>query len=190
MMKYENMVSDTTVKGKKSLKEIISELEFNNKKSCGLWLVLVGAVLLISIIFGGKFFVNPFIFLAGYYVSFFIANVNRKVRSKLSKGPASPFQIKMIYAGIALLFVLMFCIAGPFIPSWNWKMIWLGVTLATGIHFLSYFFVHGRSMIVLGIICSMIAIVGYTLSAVPVVAILVADSLVKIGFGIWMLMVE
>ena len=96
----------------------------------------------------------------------------------------------MIYAGIALLFVLMFCIAGPFIPSWNWKMIWLGVTLATGIHFLSYFFVHGRSMIVLGIICSMIAIVGYTLSAVPVVAILVADSLVKIGFGIWMLMVE
>ena len=141
---------------------MLRQLEFNNKRSCGLWLILVGAVLGVSLIFGGKFIANPVIFLAGYYASFYIANVNKKIRAKLSDGPASPFQIKMIFVSIALLFILMFCIAGPFIPSWNWRMIWLGVNLATGIHFLPFYFVHGRSMIVLGTVCTLIAAGGYT----------------------------
>ena len=162
------------------------ELEFNNKRSCGLWLTLVGTVLMISIIFGGSFIVNPIIFLAGYYVSFYVANVNKKVRAKLSDGPASPFQIKMIFGSIALLFVLMFLIAGPFIPGWNWKLIWLGVSLATGIHFLPFYFVHGCSMIVLGIVCILIAAGGYIFSGSTAV-FLAADSIVKMCFGIWML---
>ena len=163
------------------------KLEFNNKRSCGLWLLMVGTVLAVSLIFGGRFIVNPIIFLAGYYVSFYIANVNRKVRAKLSDGPASPFQIKMIFGSIALLFVLMFCIAGPFIPTWNWKMIWLGVSLATGIHFFPFYFVHGRIMIVLGIICTACAVSGYVLTSIPTAAFLTADSIIKILFGMGML---
>ena len=163
------------------------KLEFNNKRSCGLWLLMVGTVLAVSLIFGGRFIVNPIIFLAGYYVSFYIANVNRKVRARLSDGPASPFQIRMIFGSIALLFVLMFCIAGPFIPSWNWRMIWLGVSLATGIHFFPFYFVHGRIMIVLGIICTACAVSGYVLTSVPTAAFLAADSIIKIIFGIGML---
>ncbi len=166
---------------------MLRQLEFNNKRSCGLWLILVGTVLGVSLIFGGKFIANPVIFLAGYYASFYIANVNKKIRAKLSDGPASPFQIKMIFVSIALLFILMFCIAGPFIPSWNWRMIWLGVNLATGIHFLPFYFVHGRSMIVLGTVCTLIAAGGYIFSSVPVVIFLAADSIMKICFGIWMI---
>ena len=175
------------IEEKQTIKEMISKLEFNNKRSCGLWLTLVGVVIIASLAFGGHFIVNPFIFLAGYYLSFFLANVNRKVRAKLSDGTASPFQIKIIYFGIALLFILMFLIAGPFIPSWNWKMIWLGVNLATGIHFLIFYFVHGRSMIVLGASCIAIAVSGYALAFVPAVLFLTADALIKFGFGIWML---
>ena len=63
--------------------------EFNHKKQCGLWLILIGAVLIISVIFGGDFLVNPFVFLIGYYVSFFGVNVNKKVREKLSQGSIS-----------------------------------------------------------------------------------------------------
>ena len=48
-------------------KAVTRKLEFNNKRSCGLWLILVGAVLGVSLIFGGKFIANPVIFLAGYY---------------------------------------------------------------------------------------------------------------------------
>ena len=166
---------------------LIKKLEFNNKKACGLWLILVGSVLGISLIFGGKFIANPIIFLAGYYASFYIANVNKKIRAKLSDGPASPFQIKMVFASIALLFILMFIIAGPFIPKWNWKMIWLGVSLATGLHFFPFYFVHGRSMIILGVVCTMLSTCGYVFTSIPTVSFLAADSLVKLCFGIWML---
>ena len=164
-------------------KAVTRKLEFNNKRSCGLWLILVGAVLGVSLIFGGKFIANPVIFLVGYYASFYIANVNKKIRAKLSDGPASPFQIKMIFGSIALLFVLMFCIAGPFIPTWNWRMIWLGVSLATGIHFFPFYFVHGRIMIVLGIICTACAVSGYVLTSIPTAAFLAADSIIKTLFG-------
>jgi hypothetical protein len=177
-----NLVSKTAGE-----KRGLGQLEFNNKRSCGLWLILVGTVLGVSLIFGGRFIVNPIIFLAGYYASFYIANVNKKIRAKLSDGPASPFQIKIIFASIALLFILMSCVAGPFIPRWDWKMIWLGVSLATGIHFLPFYFVHGRSMIVLGIVCTLIAVCGYISSSVPAMIFLAADSIVKICFGIWMM---
>ena len=163
-----------------------TRLEFNNKRSCGLWLTLVGAVLLISMVFGGSFIVNPVIFLLGYYVSFYIANINKSVRRALSQGPASKFQIKMIFASIASLFVLMFGIAGPFIPSMNWRMIWLGVTLATGIHFFGFYFVHGKSMIALGLICTALAVCGYVMAPYTSVFLL-ADAVVKLLFGIYLL---
>ena len=51
------------------MKEI---LEFNHKKQCGLWLILIGIVLIIAVIFGGKFLVNPFVFLIGYYACFLV----------------------------------------------------------------------------------------------------------------------
>lgn len=161
-------------------------LEFNNKKQCGLWLMLIGAVMIVSVIFGGDFLVNPFIFLIGYYACFFCVNANKKLRAKLSQGGISKFQIRMIYISIAALFVLMFCIAGPFIPGWHWRQIWLGVLLATGIHFFLWFFVHGWSMVVLGGICTVISVVGYLLPGIPVYAVCIADAAAKLICGVYM----
>ncbi len=93
------------------MKEI---LEFNHKIQCGLWLILIGIVLIVAVICGGEFFVNPFVFLIGYYACFFGVNVNKKVREKLSQGDISKKQIKMIYFSIATLFILMFCSAAAF----------------------------------------------------------------------------
>ena len=70
-------------------------LEFNHKKQCGLWLILIGIVLIIAVICGGKFFVNPFVFLIGYYICFFGVNVNKKLRNKLSQGDIAKKQIKV-----------------------------------------------------------------------------------------------
>ena len=161
-------------------------LEFNHKKQCGLWLMLIGIVLIVSVIFGGSFIVNPFIFLAGYYACFFGVNVNRKLREKLSQGPISKFQIKMIYFSIAALFILMFCIAGPFIPGWNWRLIWLGVLLATGIHFLLWFFIHGMSMVILGIVCIAVSVAGYLFKDIPVAWFCYADAAAKLVCGLYM----
>ena len=168
------------------MKEI---LEFNHKKQCGLWLILIGIVLIVAVICGGEFFVNPFVFLIGYYACFFGVNVNKKVREKLSQGDISKKQIKIIYFSIATLFILMFCIAGPFIPGWHWRQIWLGVLMATSIHFFLWFFVHGWSMVVLGIVCMVIVTMGYIFPGIPVSVICIADAMVKLICGIYLLFI-
>ena len=164
----------------------MNKLEFNNKKQCGLWLMLVGIVLVVSNIFGGDFFINPIIFLIGYYICFFSVNVNKKVRKKLSQGPISKFQIKMIYVSLAMLFILMFCIAGVFIPSWNWKLIWLGVLMATAINFIPWFIIHGWSMLVLAIVDIIICIIGYLNLNISVDIIGYMDAITKIICGIYL----
>lgn len=169
------------------MKEI---LEFNNKRQCGLWLMLIGIVLIISVIFGGQFLVNPFIFLAGYYACFFSVNANKKVRMKLSQGSISKFQIKMIYISIAVLFLLMFCIAGPFIPGWHWRQIWLGVLLATAIHFFIWFIIHGWSMVVLGVICIMISAAGYVFADIPISIICTIDAVTKLICGVYLFFIS
>ncbi len=164
-------------------------LEFNHKKQCGLWLILIGIVLIISVIFGGKFLVNPFLFLIGYYASFFAVNVNKKVREKLSQGSISKKQIRVIYLSIAALFILMLCIASPFIPGWHWRQIWLGVLMATAIHFFLWFFIHGWSMVALGIVCVVIAAMGYIFASLPISVICIADAAVKLICGAYLLFI-
>jgi len=153
-----------------------------------LWIILaILAVLIIAVIFGGKFLVNPFVFLICYYACFFSVNANKKVRERLSQGAISQKQIKMIYFSIAALFLLMFCIAGPFIPGWHWRQIWLGVLMATSIHFFLWFFIHGWSMVVLGIVCIIIAAIGYVFPAISVSVICIADAAAKLICGIYLL---
>lgn len=118
---------------------------------------------------------------------FFSVNANKKVREKLSQGAISPKQIKMIYFSIAALFLLMFCIAGPFIPGWHWRQIWLGVLMATAIHFFLWFFIHGWSMVVLGIVCIIIAATGYVFPNISVSVICIADAAVKLICGVYLL---
>ncbi|MEY8327621.1 DUF6609 family protein, partial [Lachnospiraceae bacterium 54-11] len=181
-----NKATTIGINRRNEMKEI---LEFNHKKQCGLWLILIGIVLIVAVICGGEFFVNPFVFLIGYYACFFGVNVNKKVREKLSQGDISKKQIKMIYFSIATLFILMFCIAGPFIPGWHWRQIWLGVLMATSIHFFLWFFVHGWSMVVLGIVCMVIVTMGYIFTGIPVSVICIADAMVKLICGIYLLFI-
>ena len=55
------------------------------------------------------------------------------------------------------------------------------------VKFIPFYFVHGKSMLVLGTACIIIMASGYIFASVPVALFLAADSLIKIGFGIWML---
>ena len=162
-------------------------LEFNNKRSCGLWLLLIGLVLAISLACGGDFYINPFVFMAGYCICFYIANINKKVRQHFSNGKFSKFQIKIVYISLALLFILMFLIAGPFFAGFRWKFIWLGVLLATGIHFFILYYTHGKSMLLIGFLCSINAVLGYILKDVPFVYFGAVDAIIKILFGLYLL---
>lgn len=162
-------------------------LEFNNKRLCGLWLTMVGGILVISVLTGGKYLMNPIVFLVGYYICFYIANINKKVRKKLSGGKPSKFQMNMMTIGFVMLFVLIFFLSGTFIPSFNWRMIWLGIILATGIHFLIFYYLHGKVMIYLGIACILVAILGYLFGTIPFYVFGLIDGILKMSCGLYLL---
>lgn len=162
-------------------------LEYNEKRCCGLWFLIIGMVIIIAAVFGGDKKINPAIFTIGYVLGFYISIINKQVVSKLSFGVLSKFQNNIANFSIVILFLLMFFLAGPFFPSQNWRMIWLGTFLAVGLHFFLFYFVHGRSMIVIAFLCTANAFLGMFLTVVPFMVFALIDGLIKIGFGIYLL---
>jgi len=160
-------------------------LTFNAKRVCGLWFCMIGLVISSATIFGGNMSLNPFIFAPGYAIGFIISH-NRKMEARLSTGPSSAFQNKIGNLAIVSMFVLMIFISGPFFISMNWRMIWLGTLLATGLHFFPFYFVVGKSMIFIGTLCTISAVLGMILIDVPFMFFGIADGFIKISFGIYL----
>ena len=75
--------------------------EYNDKRCCGLWFIIIGIVIIISAIWGGEKKLHPIIFTVGFIVGFYISAINRKVVSKLSWGRSSKFQNKIAIFSIA-----------------------------------------------------------------------------------------
>ena len=161
--------------------------EYNDKRCCGLWFLIVGVVIIIASILGGEQKVNMIIFTIGFVVGFYICIINKKVVLKLSCGASSKFQNNVANFSIGILFALMFILGGPFLPSQNWRMIWLGTFLAVGLHFFPFYFVHGISMIWIATLCSINAILGMFLSSVPFILFALLDGTIKIAFGVYLL---
>ncbi len=161
--------------------------KYNEKRSCGLWLIIIGIVIIAASMLGGEQKVSLPIFVVGYAIGFYIAIINKKIAKRLSWGKSSAFQNRVANLSIALLFVLMFLIAGPFFASQDWRMIWLGAFLATGLHFFPFYFVHGKSMIPLAVLCSANAVIGMILPTLPFLALALIDGGIKVAFGIYLL---
>ena len=161
------------------------KLEFNHKKSCGLWLIVVGLVIALATLIGGKQIINMQVFSFGYIISFLSINMNKKLINKLSTGNSTKFQNKVSLYSVILLFILMFLLGGPFFATENWRLIWLGALMATAIHFFPFYFVHGKSMILLGIVCSINIAIGYIYSDMSLSIIAYIDALIKLLFGLY-----
>ena len=61
------------------------KLEFNYKRACGLWLIVIATIILIATLTGGKQMINMQVFSIGYVISFFSINMNKKVLNRLSE---------------------------------------------------------------------------------------------------------
>ena len=162
------------------------KLEFNHKKSCGLWLIVVGLVIALATLIGGKQIINMQVFSFGYIISFLSINMNKKLINKLSTGNSTKFQNKVSLYSVILLFILMFLLGGAFFATENWRLIWLGALMATAIHFIPFYFVHGKSMILLGIVCSINIAIGYIYSDMSLSIIAYIDALIKLLFGLYL----
>ena len=163
------------------------KLEFNYKRACGLWLIVVAVIISLATLIGGKQIINMQLFCIGYVISFFSVNMNKKVLNKLSNGSSSKFQDKVSLYAIILLFVLMVFLGGPFFATENWRLIWLGALMATALHFFPYYFVHGKSMIYLGIICTINIAVAYIFTNISLVLVAYIDAAIKFVFGVYLL---
>ena len=162
------------------------KLEFNHKKSCGLWLIVVSLVIALATLIGGKQIINMQVFSFGYIISFLSINMNKKLINKLSTGNSTKFQNKVSLYSVILLFILMFLLGGPFFATENWRLIWLGALMATAIHFFPFYFVHGTLMILLGIVCSINIAIGYIYSDMSLSIIAYIDALIKLLFGLYL----
>ena len=56
-----------------------------------------------------------------------------------------------------------------------------------GIAFFPYYFVHGKSMIYLGIACTMNIATGYIFSSISLDIVAYIDAFIKLVFGIYLL---
>ena len=163
------------------------KLEFNYKKSGGLWLIAVAIVIAVATLIGGQQIINMQVFSIGYVVCFFLINMNKNLLKKLSTGSSTKFQNKVSKYSIILLFILMIFLGGPFFATENWRLIWLGALLATALHFFPFYFVHGKSMVLLGIMCTINIIMGYIFSGVSLVLFAYIDAIIKFIFGVYLL---
>ncbi|NRD77897.1 hypothetical protein HPT25_10935 [Bacillus sp. BRMEA1] len=160
-----------------------AKLLFLNKRTCGIWLIWVSLVILLSTIFGGEQKIHQGIFYVGYFAGLFITVGNKALIRKFSYGSPSKFQKKMSIFSIIFMFVLLVLIGGPYFGVHNYRMIWLGAFLAIGLHFFPFAVVHGKSMIALGMLASINALIGILNSSIPFYVIAYIDVILKAIFG-------
>jgi hypothetical protein len=164
------------------------KLQFLNKRTCGIWLIWISIVILLGTIFGGEQQIQQTIFYIGYFGGLLLTVGNKRLMRKLSYGRPSNFQKRMSFASIIIMFVLLVLIGGPYYGVHNYRMIWLGAFLAIGLHFFPFAIVHGKSMIVLGVLTSINAFVGMQTPSIPFYMIAYIDVIIKMIVGLLLLL--
>ncbi len=164
-----------------------NQIQYPFLRVIGVWLMLIGFVIAIATLFGGTWQLNPILFMVGYGISLYLTEFHPYVKKNYSlPGELRPFQKKMSKYGDISLFPLVFILGGSFIPSGDYRMVWLGTLLATGIHFLLFIPVHGRSMLYLSLACMAVAISGMLLPATPFLYFGLLDGGIKMAFGLYL----
>lgn len=159
------------------------KLTFLNKGRCGIWLIWIGAVIILGTIIGGSNCLNPLVFGIGYSFGMFMMLKSKFVEKHFSLGENSKFQNKISGTSILFMFVLMSLISGRYFATYNYRMIWLGALFATAIHFIPFSLVHGKFLLILSIPLAINALVGMFEPSVSFYYFGVVDGIIKIIFG-------
>lgn len=71
--------------------------EYNDKRCCGLWFIIIGVVIIVSAIFGGEQKIHPIIFTVGFIVGFYLSVINKKVVTNYPMGNRRNFKIIWLF---------------------------------------------------------------------------------------------
>ena len=98
--------------------------EYNTQRTCGVWLVYIGVIIIVSAMSGGELLIQPFILGIGYSLGYFLIFVLPYLNRKLAYGNNSKFQDKM--DNITIIVTITLCtICGLFIGLDNLRLLWL-----------------------------------------------------------------
>lgn len=159
---------------------------YNTQRTCGVWLIYIGVIIIASALTGGEFLIQPavlgFGFLIGYIIIFVLPFVNRK----LAYGQNTKFQGRMDNMSV-LVNVILCTLCGLLIGFENPRVVWLAILIAVGIHFIGFYFSQGRLMILLAVLTIINGALGLALTAVPFLVFAIIDGSIKIVIGSRML---
>lgn len=154
--------------------------KYPRQKINGIWLIIAGtAMFLLLIKDNGYPNVWPFIIV---YILGMIWQLNPKTRKKLAISSGTPEQKKWSNFSIILLSILVFLVFNLF--SDDYRICWLLILLAVGVHFLPFIPVHGKLMFFLSIGLIINAFIGLNITNTSLDVFFVIDGLIKILFGI------
>lgn len=156
--------------------------EYNTQRTCGVWLIYIGIIIIVSAISGGELLIQPFILGFGYFLGYFLIFMLPFLNRKLSYGNNSKFQDKM--DNITMLVTVILCtFCGVFIGFDNLRLLWLSILIVIGIHFFGFYFSQGKLLIVLGALTTINGLVGILLINIPFLVVALIDGTLKIVVG-------
>lgn len=144
-------------------------------RSGGLFLILIGAGIVIDVALSGAFIVGTVFAI----ISLMFAKV-------LSFGKPTRIQIVALAFAIILEIVLLIIMvnvlpAGIAVPV---RLMW--VLMIVGVHFLPMAVCFGPRFAIVGVLCIVNGLAGLILSNVSSDLFLLVDGILKVGFGLWL----
>lgn len=162
------------------------EREYNTQRTCGLWLLYIGVIILISSLIGGDLLIQPFILGIGYFIGFLVIYILPYVNRKLAYGKSTKFQDKM--DNLSILLNVILCTACGLVIGFNdLRIFWLSIFIAVGVHFFGFYFSQGKVMILLGILTILNGFAGLLLVSAPFIIFAIIDGSLKFIIGLKML---
>ncbi|MGD6801910.1 DUF6609 family protein [Rossellomorea aquimaris] len=165
---------------------ILQEREYNTQRTCGVWLVYIGALIILSALAGGDLLIQPFLLGFGYFAGFVLILGLPFVNRKLAYGKNSKFQDSIDNFSVVLNVVL--CTAcGLIIGFEDLRLLWCSIFIAVGIHFFGFYFSQGKRMVLLGILTVLNGVLGLILISIPFIIFALIDGLLKLLIGVKMM---
>lgn len=162
------------------------KVEYNTQRTVGLWLVYIGAIIIIAAFTGRDLAIQPYIMGFGFFIGYFLIFGLPYVNKKLAYGKNSKFQDRM--DNISVFVTIILCtLCGLIIGFDDSRLIWLIIFIIIGIHFIGFYFSQGKLMLWLGGFITVNAVIGILFESAPFLLFAVIDGIIKIIFGIKML---
>lgn len=163
--------------------------EFNTQRTCGVWLIYIGFIIIFSALVGDHLLIQPFILGIGYSIGFLSIFILPFVNRKLAFGKNTKFQDRMDNLS-TVLNVLLCTACGIIIGFDNLRLFWLSIFIAVGIHFFGFYFSQGKMMILLGILTIINGVIGILLISVPFIFFALIDGILKLLIGLKMITIK